>query len=482
MPRPLAGLPALSLLLLLACSSGSSQADAVDAPAADPGADVTPDLPDDLGPDGAPDLLADGTPDLPADLPADPGPEAGDVTPEVPDVPDYSGVPILERPVQETVTCTTLHDALPLADTFATWMGADIAGVDEQVVLVRVEGAGEETVLKQSTIAFDATLGAPITLDTLSGWAYARPRLAGGPERVAVIYSASEAVDELTFLAADASGAVLDGPRVLDGTDGLSDAGLAAGAGGYAVLGVAAQGKTVRFLRLDDHGSLQGAAVDLPSQGVYVNWPAPQIVPVDGGWVATWTESGASSSRAAVARLDPDGQVEGDVLRLEPVAGGEATRGPAVIEVGGGLLVAWTETHTPADWNEPGWSIVQVRRTSSALAPLGEVARVQDPSKGLACHTPVWTRIGVDTPGLAFACGVLYTICAGCVPTETLGFVALHPASLVPASKKALLKSSTGAGGLLNARIVRQVNDYYVYADLTYHALNQPSLAALHCE
>lgn len=473
MPRTLACLSVLSLLVLIACSSGSSEADAVDAPAADPGPDVTADVPPD-----------------PSDVEgADPSPEAVDVTPDVPDVadvpdtdaPDYSGVPILDRPAQVTTVCSVLHDALPLADTFATWMGADIAALDTHVVLVRGEGQGDATVLKQSTIALDATLGAPTTLDTLTGWVYARPRAVGGPERAAVVYVASDSPSRLGFLTVDASGAVVDGPLVLDGSTGLGDAAVTGGAGGYAVLGVAAQGNTVRFYRLDSHGVARGATVDLPSQGSYVNWPAPQLVAVDGGWVAAWTEAGADGSTAAVARLGMDGQVQGDVLRPAPVAGGEATRGPAVIEVANGLLLAWTETHTPADWNTPGWSIVQVQRFAGGLQPLGEVARVQDPVEGLACHTPVWTRLGADTPALAFACGVLYTICAGCVPTETIGFVALHPSTLVPASAKLLLKSSTGGGGLLNARFVRQVNDYYVYADLTYHALNQPSLSALRC-
>jgi hypothetical protein len=481
MPRHLPWLLVASLTWLACSSGGSSEADTADVPAPDAAVDVAPDLAPDVTPDTPPlDVAPDApppdvTPDAP---PLDAAPDLPDADP---DAPDYTGVAILERPARVALTCTVLHDALPLADTWSYWMGADIAAVGADVLLVRGEGAGEQTKLVQSPLAVDGTLGAATTLATLPGWVYARPRVVATADRVAAVYVASDSQSRLGFVAADGAGNVHDGPAVLAGTNGLSDAAVVATADGYAVLGVASQSKTVRFLRLDAHGVVQGEPVDLPSQGSYVNWPAPGLVVVDGGFVATWTEQGTDLSAAAIARLDANGQVQGAVVRLAPADGGEGTRGAAVTPIEGGLLVAWTESHNPADWNEAGWTIVQVQRFTADLAPAGEVARVQDPSTGLTCHTPVWLDLGAGTPGLSFDCGVLYTICGGCVPTETIGLVALHPEDLVPASEKVLLKSSTGAGGLLNPRYVRQGDDWFVYTDLTYHALNQPALAAVRC-
>ena len=473
-------------LVLVACNTGGAvDADArgdaahpdahdasPDAPAPDVVVDASADAP-------RPDTAPDATPDAVADPGADLSPDAGDAGN---DAPDYSHVPILERPAEVTVTCTKLHDAVPLADTWAYWMGADLAPAGAEVLLVRGEGNGDVTDVVASTLALDGTLGPSHTLAHLATWSYARPRaveIAGG---VAAVYAAGDASPRLEYVAADVAGSVTAGPLAIAGLSGCSDAAVTTTADGVAVLAVAQSGQGVRFVALDATGAAKGPAVYLPSKGENVSYPAPRLLAVDGGFVAAWTEIsyGAGGSQvAAVARLDASGAVLGGVVRLAPE--GHGASGPAVVAVPGGYLVAWAESYQPADWNQSGWSVVMVQRFSSDLAPLGPPARVQDPVDAITCHTPVWIDVAPGTPALSFDCGVLYNICAGCVPTETLGVIALHPDTLVPASHKVLLKSP-GAGGLLNPRYVRQGNDWYVYADLTYHALSQPSLSALRCE
>jgi hypothetical protein len=133
-------------------------------------------------------------------------------------------------------------------------------------------------------------------------------------------------------------------------------------------------------------------------------------------------------------------------------------------------------------WSGPGWSIVNVQRLGPDLAPLDDPQPVQAHVDDVTCHMPRWYPLGGGVVGLSWACGVLYYICAGCVPTEKLGIIALHPSDLVPASESITLKSATGAGGLYDPRFVRQGDDWFVYATLAFHAGSQPSLAALHCE
>ncbi len=474
------------LLALVACEGGGASSDvrddaAVPDVAADPGVDPGAD------PGPGPDAV-DVAPDLPseaADTAADPGtdatPDVTDATPDATDTagdaPDYSGVAILERPAEVTVTCSKVHDAVQLTDTWAGWQGADVAALGADVLMVRAEPTETATAIVASTIALDATLGTPHTLAPLPAWSWTRLRTATGEGVVGAVYAVGDATTHLELLTFDAAGVVKDGPVTLTGSMGLSTSSIVATAGGFAVLAAGDSGGTLRLFRLDVHGAGLGST-DLATAGDSVSYPAPRLLAVEGGFVAAWTENSAGQQVAALARLDALGKPLGVPVRM--AVEGRGIYGPAVVAVEGGYLVAWAESYSPPDWNQSGWSVVMVQRFTAALAPVGEPARVQDPTEAITCHTPVWLDVAPGTPALSFDCGVLYTICAGCVPTETLGVVALHPDTLVPASQKVLLKAPA-AGGLLNPRYVRQGSDWWVYADLTFHALTAPSLAALHC-
>jgi hypothetical protein len=275
----------------------------------------------------------------------------------------------------------------------------------------------------------------------------AEPRLAVGSDGgFGVVYAvpAENQPSEVRLAVFDAAGAVRGTPRRL-GTAAAAYADpaatIVAAPDGYALLwrGPSAAGGRIEFARADRQG-------------------AETVAP------------------RAVSPAAAPGVMVGGTAGFEPAT-------TALLPVAGGYLAAWTETLWNPSEMSNAWAIVRLARLSPEGALEGASAPLRAPAADIDEVEPSLVRFG-DAAAVLWARGSHIYICGGCIPDHRIDLLLVDPRTLDPLSNVVSLSNGGGArdGGLLRREVVASGSSLLTTFKLTFHVHATPGSATFTCD
>lgn len=395
------------------------------------------------------------------------------------------GTPILERPMQQTHTCT--ETLPPTQPDPGDWTPGGLALDSEGAAWVARAGV----TLGVSTIGVDGTLGPLVGLDA-DQFTVGRTEMVVQGGRVIIVWGKSlpNGDSTLSFAAVEDGSVVVQAKNIVGTTSYfIHSVSLAPAPNGeVAVLWAdsSVQGELqMRFARIDGQGNLTGDPIEIGNVGSITGSSEGVLVTTPTGYAVAWTATvGSGLSEVWFATMDGDGKFLLAPKRISQEAGQgyRASIGyrrgstPLLVE-GDGYLLAYSLSYFNEDYANPkGWATVELAAIDSDGSTVAH--RLHAPVNDVFSSYPTLFRLD-GTLGLLWSSGTAIYVCAGCFVDNDLKMVLLDPDALVPASEVAT--HTHAQHGYVQPATVVLGQDVLTVASQDFHALSYPAAAAMHC-
>jgi hypothetical protein len=301
------------------------------------------------------------------------------------------------------------------------------AVVDGRLLMVWVEGAS-----LWSAVETDDGVSAPRNL-RLAASPFGRPSLVAGHGGAALVYTTGDFSDfALWFVRLDATGAPIGQPRMIAAQEDELLHTLVASPSGWALLYTR---KDLAFLPLAVDGT-PGALASIPAS------------------------AGHALSRGAMF----------DRGQLALLAHGDA------------FLAAWVEAGGFGE--EDAYTAVRLARLDASGALLGTPSWVRAPEADITEAEPRLSWFAPGKAALTWAHGTMIYICAGCTPDHRVDLLVFDPDRLVPLGEVATLPpppTRFRTAGLLRRAEAWVGDELRMALGLTFHLHSEPVTAVMRC-
>jgi hypothetical protein len=424
---------------------------------------------------------------------------------------DAGQSPIVERPIAGAYSCSVTRD--PTSHSPRAWTGLSALQpiADGSLYLARVEWdtsssggyyAAPHSFLA-SSFAVDGSLGSSTTVpvDNVKDVA----ALATAPQGQGFVLVWADA-QSLRLAAFDAKGALVGQPKIITALDRDANTGVGlriaadASGGGFALALAIRKNATdeVQALFLDPDGVARAPLRRLgapPTSGNSYADPMPNLAATTDGYVFVWNRIEGKTSSILFAKTDalgnetvaPRAIVSTDSLALGYA--GFAGGGTRIVEVAGGFVAAWSESHE-GQIDDGGfyptkgaWSVVRLTRLDSQGAPVGTSATLRAPESDVDEVEPVLTP-SADALAVSWSRGSHIYMCGGCVPDHRIDLLLIDPASFAPLSNVVTVTNGGGglkAGGLLRKQVAATGSSFVTLYDREFHTSAEPGSAVFTC-
>jgi hypothetical protein len=418
--------------------------------------------------------------------------------------------PIVDRPTSGAYSCSVTRDRTSHSPRAWTGLSALQPIADGSLYLARVEWDTSSSggyysaphSFLVSPFAVDGSLGSPTTVpvDNVKGVA----ALATAPQGQGFVLAWAD-TQALRFAAFDANGVLVGQPKIITVLDRDADTGIglrmaADTSGGGFALAISARKNAVdeaQALFLGPDGVARGSIRRLgspPSSTNSYSDPMPYVAATTDGYVFVWNRIDGKTSSILFAKTDalgnetvsPRAIVSTDSLALG--YSGFASGGTRIVEIAGGFVAAWSESHAGEiedggySFSKGAWSVVRLTRLDSQGAPVGMSATMRPPEADVDEVEPVLTP-SADTLAVSWSRGSHIYMCGGCVPDHRIDLLLIDPASFVPVSNVVTVTNGGGlnAGGLLRKQVAATGSLLLTLYDREFHTSADPGSAVFTC-
>ena len=261
------------------------------------------------------------------------------------------------------------------------------------------------------------------------------------------------------------------------------------------VYGVHSEGRptNVHFVALDGSGRPRSDARLLgTSVSTYAD-PATAIAAGNDGYAILWRGPSGMAGRIEFAKADLTGaeRVAPRTISTPPpplmMVGGATGFDPAttsIVPVEGGYLAAWTEARwDPSSFVSSAWSIVRLARLDPSGLVQGEAVPLRAPKIDIDEVEPSLVPFG-NAVAVFWGRGTHIYLCAGCVPDHRIDLILIDPRTLNPLSNVVSVTNAgtAKAGGLLRRAAVTMGSSLLTTYNLTFHVTATPGSATFACD
>jgi hypothetical protein len=248
----------------------------------------------------------------------------------------------------------------------------------------------------------------------------------------------------------------------------------------------------LRLAVLDPGGAVRGTPRRLGTAPAAYADPAPTIVAAPDGYAVIWRGASSTGGRIQFARADLQGAENLAPRPVSPpvaagvMVGGTAGFEPtttALLPVEGGFLAAWTETRFSPSEMSNAWAIVRVARLSPDGVVQGAAPALRAAAADVDEVEPSLVRFG-DAVAVLWGRGSHIYICGGCIPDHRIDLLLIDPRTLDPLSNVVSLTNGGGArdGGLLRRAVTASGSSLLTSFELTFHVHATPGSATFVCD
>jgi hypothetical protein len=261
------------------------------------------------------------------------------------------------------------------------------------------------------------------------------------------------------------------------------------------VYGVRTEGRPtdVQFVALDGSGRPRGGPRLLGTSASSFADPATAIAAGADGYAILWRGPSGTAGRIDFAKADLTGaeRVAPRTISAPPpplvMVGGASGFDPAstsIVPVEGGYLAAWTEARwDPSSFMSSAWSIVRLARLDSSGVVQGQAVSLRAPAVDFDEVEPSLVPFG-NAVALFWGRGSHIYICAGCVPDHRIDLILVDPRTLNPLSNLVSVTNAgtAKAGGLLRRTVTTLGSSLLTTYNLTFHVSATPGSATFACD
>jgi hypothetical protein len=261
------------------------------------------------------------------------------------------------------------------------------------------------------------------------------------------------------------------------------------------VYGVHTEGRApeVHFVALDGSGRPRSGARLLGTGVSSFADPATAIAADNDGYAILWRGPSGTAGRIEFAKADLTGveRIAPRTISTPPpplvMVGGGAGFDPAttsIVPVEGGYLAAWTESRwDPNSFMSSAWSIVRLARLDPSGVVQGQAVPLRAPLIDFDEVEPSLVPFG-NAVAVFWGRGSHIYICAGCVPDHRIDLILVDPRTLNPLSNLVSVTNAgtAKAGGLLRRAATTLGSSLLTTYNLTFHVHATPGSASFACD